>query len=95
MTISIEGAIAIISTISISVIAVIKLLSNACFSSKCSRIKCFCLEIDRNVTIEQQNIQFDDGNNIQQQHSTVQQPQEIHISIDKSPELQTRTLEKK
>jgi hypothetical protein len=93
MTMSIEGAIAIISTASIAVIAVIKLLSNACFSSKCSRIKCLCLEIDRNVTIEQPNITFDNDNNISHQPSTIQHPQDIHISIDRSPQMQPRTLE--
>ena len=93
MTMSVEGSIAIISTASIAVIAVIKLLSNACFSSKCSRIKCLCLEIDRNVTIEQPNITFDNDNNISHQPSTVQHPQDIHISIDRSPQMQQRTLE--
>ena len=93
MTMSVEGSIAIISTASIAVIAVIKLLSNACFSSKCSRIKCLCLEIDRNVTIEQPNITFDNDNNISHQPSTVQHPQDIHISIDRSPQLQTRKLD--
>ena len=82
MTMSVEGAIAIISTASIAVIAVIKLLSNACFSSKCSRVKCLCLEIDRNVTIEQPNITFDNDNNISNQPSTIQHPQ-----------IQPRTLE--
>ena len=93
MTMSVEGSIAIISTASIAVIAVIKLLSNACFSSKCSRIKCMCLEIDRNVTIEQPNITFDNDNNISHQPSTIQHPQDIHISIDRSPQLQTRKLD--
>ena len=93
MTMSVEGSIAIISTASIAVIAVIKLLSNACFSSKCSRIKCLCLEIDRNVTIEQPNITFDNDNNISHQPSTIQHPQDIHISIDRSPQLQTRKLD--
>ena len=95
MTMSVEGSIAIISTASIAVIAVIKLLSNACFSSKCSRVKCLCLEIDRNVTIEQPNITFDNDNNISHQPSTIQHPQDIHISIDRdrSPQIQPRTLE--
>ena len=94
MTMSIEGAIAIISTASIAVIAVIKLLSNACFSSKCSRVKCLCLEIDRNVSIEQPNITFDNDNNISNQPSTIQHPQQdIHISIDRSLQTQPRTLE--
>jgi hypothetical protein len=93
MTMSVEGAIAIISTASIAVIAVIKLLSNACFSSKCSRVKCLCLEIDRNVSIEQPNITFDNDNNISNQPSTIQHPQDIHISIDRSPQTQPRTLE--
>jgi hypothetical protein len=96
MTMSVEGAIAIISTVSIGVIAIIKLLSNACFSSKCSRIKCFCLEIDRNVTIEQPNITFDENNNINNnishQPSTVTHPQDIHISIDRSPEQKPREI---
>ena len=92
MTMSVEGSIAIISTASIAVIAVIKLLSNACFSSKCSRIKCLCLEIDRNVTIEQPNITFDNDNNISHQPSTIQHPQDIHISIDRSPEQKPREI---
>jgi hypothetical protein len=97
MTMSVEGTIAIISTASIAVIAVIKLLSNACFSSKCSRIKCFCLEIDRNVTIEQPNITFDENNNINnnishQPNSTIQHGQDIHISIDRSPEQKPREI---
>ncbi len=95
MTMSIEGAIAIISTISISIIAIIKLLSTACFQSKCVKVKCCCnlMEIDRNVTAEQANITFDENNNIPQQHSTIQQPQDIHISIDRSPTIPTRKLD--
>ena len=95
MAISVEGIIAIISCITIFVITVLKIISSVCYQSKCTRIKCFCMEIERNVNIEQANINFDDNNNIQQQHSTTaQQHPEIHISIDKSPASVLRTIEK-
>ena len=94
--IPIGDLIAIVTTVGGSLAIVIKLLSMACFQSKCSKVKCCCIEIDRNVTIENDTLNFDENRNIQH-HET--KPQEVHISIDnksteRSPNLQIRQLDK-
>jgi hypothetical protein len=77
--IPIGDLIAIITTVGGSLAIIIKLLSMACFQSKCSRIKCCCIEVDRDVKIEQNQLNFEQNNNIQHQET---KPQEVHISID-------------
>jgi hypothetical protein len=78
--IPIGDSIAIITTGGGSLAIIIKLLSMACFQSKCSRIKCCCIEVDRDVKIEQNQLNFEqNNNNIQHQES---KPQEVIISID-------------
>ena len=78
--IPIGDLIAIITTVGGSLAIIIKLLSMACFQSKCSRIKCFCIEVDRDVKIEQNQLNFEqNNNNIQHQES---KPQEVQINID-------------
>ena len=52
----------------------------ACFQSKCSRIKCCCIEVDRDVKIEQNQLNFEQNNN-NIQHQEIK-PQEVIISID-------------
>ena len=69
--IPIGDLIAIITTVGGSVGLVIKLLSMACFQSKCNKIKCCCIEVERDVKIE---------NNNNQHHET--KPQEVHININ-------------
>jgi len=78
--IPIGDLIAIITTVGGSVAIIIKLLSMACFQSKCSRIKCCCIEVDRDVKIEQNQLNFEQNNNTNQHQEA--KPQEVHISID-------------
>jgi hypothetical protein len=78
--IPIGDLIAIITTVGGSFAIIIKLLSMACFQSKCSRIKCCCIEVDRDVKIEQNQLNFEENTkNVQHQES---KPQEVHINID-------------
>jgi hypothetical protein len=97
--IPIGDLIAIITTAGGSLAIVIKLLSMACFQSKCSRIKCCCIEVDRDVKIEQNQLSFQENNN-NIQHAE-NKPQEVHISIsdnksvvERSPNIQIRQLDK-
>ena len=78
--IPIGDLIAIITTVGGSLAIIIKLLSMACFQSKCSRIKCCCIEVDRDVKIEQNQLHFEENHNNIQHHET--KPQELHINID-------------
>jgi hypothetical protein len=78
--IPIGDLIAIITTVGGSLAIIIKLLSMACFQSKCSRIKCCCIEVDRDVKIEQNQLNFEQNNNNIQHQET--KPQEVIISID-------------
>ena len=98
--IPIGDLIAIITTAGGSLAIVIKLLSMACFQSKCSKIKCCCIEVERNVNIEQNQLSFEENNNIQHHEN---KPQEVHInfseshaerSTERSPTLQIRQLDK-
>ena len=93
MGLTIEGIIAIISISSISIIGILKIISIVCYQSKCSKIKCCCLEVQRDTAHEAPALTFDNDNNISHQPSTIQHPQDIHISIDRSPQIQPRTLE--
>ena len=77
--ISIGDLIAIITTVGGSTALIIKLLSMACFQSKCSRIKCCCIEVDRDVKIEQNNLSFEENNNNVPHHEA--KPQEVHITV--------------
>jgi hypothetical protein len=94
--IPIGDLIAIITTVGGSLAIIIKLLSMACFQSKCSRIKCCCIEVDRDVKIERDLLDFQENyKDIPHQET---KPQEVHISIDNhtaetSPKLQTRQLD--
>jgi hypothetical protein len=95
--IPIGDLIAIITTVGGSLAIIIKLLSMACFQSKCSRIKCCCIEVDRDVKIEQNQLNFEENHNNIQHHEN--KPQEVYISIDNhtaetSPKLQIRQLDK-
>ena len=96
--IPIGDLIAIITTAGGSLAIIIKLLSMACFQSKCSRIKCCCVEVDRDVKIEQNQLNFEENNNNIQHQET--KPQEVVINIndnhgvETSPKLQTRQLDK-
>lgn len=78
--IPIGDLIAIITTVGGSLAIIIKLLSMACFQSKCSHIKCCCIEVDRDVKIEQNQLNFEQNNN-NIQHQEIK-PQEVIISID-------------
>lgn len=89
--VSVVDVIAITTSIGSIVAIIIKLLSMACFQSKCSKIKCCCIEVERNVNIEQQNMTFDE--NVAQSNSQVTHPQDIHINIDHSPAFVGRKLE--
>ena len=71
--------IAIITTVGGSLAIIIKLLSMACFQSKCSKIKCCCIEVERDVKIENNNLNFEE-NNTNQHHET--KPQEVVININ-------------
>ena len=94
--IPIGDLIAIITTVGGSLAIIIKLLSMACFQSKCSKIKCCCIEVERDVKIENNNLNFEENNNISH-HET--KPQEVHISIsdnhstEVNPNLQIRKLD--
>ena len=77
--IPIGDLIAIITTVGASLGIIIKLLSMACFQSKCNKIKCCCIEVERDVKIENNNLNFDENNN-NQHHET--KPQEVHININ-------------
>lgn len=89
--IAIGDLIAIITTVGGSLGLIIKLLSMACFQSKCSKIKCCCIEVERDVKIEQDILNFDEHNN-NQHHET--KPQEVHISIsdNHSPKMPVRKI---
>lgn len=77
--IPIGDLIAIITTVGGSVGLIIKLLSMACFQSKCNKIKCLgCIEVERDVKMENNNLSFEENN----QHHQESKPQEVHISID-------------
>ena len=78
--IPIGDLIAIITTVGGSLAIIIKLLSMACFQSKCSKIKCCCIEVERDVKIEQDMLSFDENHNNTQHQET--KPQEGIISID-------------
>jgi hypothetical protein len=95
--IPIGDLIAIITTVGGSLAIIIKLLSMACFQSKCSKIKCCCIEVERDVKIEQDMLSFDENHNISH-HET--KPQEVVINmkenhtVETSPKLQIRHLDK-
>jgi hypothetical protein len=80
--IPIGDLIAIITTVGGSLAIIIKLLSMACFQSKCSRIKCCCIEVDRDVKIEQNQLHFEENHNNTQHQET--KPQEVVININDS-----------
>ena len=77
---SIEGIIAVVSAATASVAIVIKLISTACFKSKCVRFKCCCIEVERDVTHETGNLAFDENNN--PVPTAESKPQDIHININ-------------
>ena len=78
--IPIGDLIAIITTVGGSLAIIIKLLSMACFQSKCSRIKCCCIEVDRDVKIERDLLNLEEKyKDIQHQET---KPQEVVINID-------------
>ena len=72
--IPIGDLIAIITTVGTSLVIILKLLSMMCFQSKCSKIKCCCIEVERDVKIENNNLNFEENNNISH-HET--KPQEV------------------
>ena len=77
---TIEGIIAIISAATASIAIVIKLISIACFKSKCFRFKCCCIEVERDVKNESGNLTFDENNN--QVPVSESKQQDIHININ-------------
>lgn len=89
--IPIGDLIAIITTVGGSLAIIIKLLSMACFQSKCSKIKCCCIEVERDVKMENNNLTFEENNNNQHHEN---KPQEVVISINDnhSPKLPVRKL---
>jgi uncharacterized membrane protein YvbJ len=89
---SVEGIIAIISVAGASIALIIKLISIACFKSKCNRVKCCCMEIERDIKNEIGNMTFDDNNNI---HSIESKPQDIHININDHHSNEFKTSELK
>lgn len=95
--IPIGDLIAIITTVGGSIGLIIKLLSMACFQSKCNKIKCCCIEVERDVKMENNNLTFEENSN-NQHHET--KPQEVQISIkenhstERSPNIQIRHLDK-
>lgn len=98
--VSVEGIIAIISVAGASLALVIKLLSIACYKSKCNKIKCCCMEIERDIKNEIGNLNFDENNN-HQISTNESKPAEVHININEhhsneikpSPILPIRSLE--
>ena len=77
--IPIGDLIAIITTVGGSLAILIKLLSMACFQSKCSRIKCCCIEVDRDVKFEQNQLHFEENHNNTKHQET--KPQDVHITV--------------
>ena len=87
--IPIGDLIAIITTVGGSIGLIIKLLSMACFQPKCNKIKCCCIEVERDVKIEQDILNFDEHN---QHHETKPQEVVININDNHSPKLPVRKI---